>query len=282
MKLPRRRFLSLAAVIGLLPAVSRVARAQVYPTRPITMIVPASAGGPTDGIGRIIAAQMSPSLGQQIVIENVSGASGSIGVGRVARAASDGYTMGIGHSTHYVLNGAIYNLQYDLLKDFAPVAMVATGPLVVVAKKSIPANDLKAFIDWLRANPNEASAGTGGAGSPPHLAGLSFQKKTETRFQFVPYRGTGPAMKDLVAGQIDLMLEQASNVLAQVRAGTIKAYAVTASARLESASDIPTVDEAGLPGFYISVWHGLWVPARTSKDIVGKLMPPSWVRYPVG
>jgi tripartite-type tricarboxylate transporter receptor subunit TctC len=271
MKLPRRSFLHLAMGAAALPAVTRIATAQTYPSRPITMIVPASAGGPTDGIGRIMAERMRASIGQTVIVENVGGAGGSIGVGRVARAAPDGYTIGIGHWTHYVLNGAIYSLPYDLLKDFEPVAMIATGPLVIVARKTLPANNLKELIAWLKANPGKASAGTGGVGTPPHVAGIFFQNTTGTRFQFVPYRGTGPAMLDLVAGQIDLMLEQASNVIPQVRAGTIKAYAVTAKARMSSASDIQTVDEAGLPEFYISVWHGLWVPKSTPKAVIVKL-----------
>lgn len=271
MKRSRRQFLHLAGGAVALPAVSRVAAAQTYPARPITMIVPASAGGPTDGIGRIMAERLRASLGQTVIVEDVSGAGGSIGVGRVAHAAPDGYTIGIGHWTHYVLNGAIYNLPYDLRKDFEPVAMIATGPLVIIARKTLPANDLKSLIAWLKANSDKASAGTGGVGTPPHVAGLFFQKTTGTRFQFVPYRGTGPAMLDLVGGQIDLMVEQASNVLPQLRAGTIKAYAVTAKTRLSSAPDIPTVDEAGLRDFYISVWHGLWTPKGTSKDVVAKL-----------
>jgi len=267
MKLPRRSFLHLAMGAAALPAVTRVAKAQTYPSRPITMIVPASAGGPTDGIGRIMAERIRASIGQTVIVENVSGAGGSIGVGRVARAAPDGYTIGIGHWTHYVVNGAIYSLPYDLLKDFEPVAMIATGPLVIVAKKTLPANNLKELIAWLKANPGKASAGTGGVGTPPHVAGIFFQNTTGTRFQFVPYRGTGPAMLDLVAGQIDLMIEQASNVLPQIRAGTIKAYAVTANTRMSSAPDIQTVDEVGLPEFYISVWHGLWVPRTTPKAV---------------
>jgi tripartite-type tricarboxylate transporter receptor subunit TctC len=271
MKLPRRSFLQLAAGAAALPAVSEIARAQTYPARPITMIVPASAGGPTDAIGRIMAERMRVLLGQTVIIENVSGAGGSIGVGRVARAAPDGYTIGIGHWTHYVLNGAIYSLPYDLLKDFEPVAMIATGPLVIVSKKTLPASNQKELVAWLKANPGKASAGTGGVGTPPHVAGLFFQKTTGSHFQFVPYRGTGPAMLDLVAGQIDVMLEQASNVLPQLRGGTIRAYAVTAKTRIASAPDIPTVDEAGLPEFYISVWHGLWAPKGTPRDAITKL-----------
>jgi tripartite-type tricarboxylate transporter receptor subunit TctC len=271
MKLLRRSLLRLAAAAVALPAVSQALWAQAYPARPITMIVPASAGGPTDAIGRIMAERMRASLGQTIVIENVSGAGGSIGVGRVARAAPDGYTIGIGHWTHYVLNGAIYSLPYDLLKDFEPVAMIATGPLVIVAKKTLPANDLKQLAAWLKANPEKALAGTGGVGTPPHVAGLLFQKITGSRFQFVPYRGTGPAMLDLVAGQIDIMLEQASNVIPQLRGGTIKAFAVTAKTRLASAPDVPTVEEAGVPDFYISVWHGLWAPKGMPRDAVARL-----------
>jgi len=271
MKLPRRSFLQLAAGAAALPAVSRIAGAQSYPARPITMIVPASAGGPTDAIGRIMAERMRVSLGQTVVIENVSGAGGSIGVGRVARAAPDGYTIGIGHWTHYVLNGAIYSLPYDLLKDFAPVAMIATGPLVIVAKKTLPASNLEELAAWLKANPDKALAGTGGVGTPPHVAGLLFQKTTGSRFQFVPYRGTGPAMLDLVAGQIDIMLEQALNVIPQLRGGTIKAYAITAKTRMASVPDVPTVDEAGLPEFHIAVWHGLWAPTGTRRDVIARL-----------
>ena len=169
------------------------------------------------------------------------------------------------------MNGAIYSLPYDLLKDFEPVAMIATGPLVIVAKKALPANNLKELVTWLKANPGKASAGTGGVGTPPHVAGLFFQKTTGSRLQFVPYRGTGPAMLDLVAGQIDVMLEQASNVLPQLRGDTIRAYAVTAKTRIASAPDIPTVDEAGLAEFYISVWHGLWAPKGTPRDVIAKL-----------
>ena len=250
---------------------SGIAHTQTYPTRPLTMIVPASAGGPTDAIGRIVAERMATSLGQTVGIENVGGAGGSLGVGRVAAAAADGYTFGVGHWGHYVVNGAIYNLQYDLRKDFESVALLATGPMVVASKQNLPANDLKELSVWLRANSKEASAGTGGVGTPAHIGGLFFQSVTGTRFSFVPYRGTGPAMRGLVSGDIDFMLDQASNILPNVRAGQIKAYAVTANARLASAPDIPTVDEAGLPGFYISVWHAIWVPKGTPTEIIGKL-----------
>jgi tripartite-type tricarboxylate transporter receptor subunit TctC len=270
-KIPRRRFLHLVARSAAILPLPHIARAQVYPTRPITMIVPAAAGGPTDAIGRIMAEHMGRSLGQTIVIENVSGAGGSIGVGRVARATPDGYTIGLGHWGHYVVNGAIYRLQYDLRKDFEPVSLVATGPLVMAAKKSIPANDLKELVSWLKANSSKASAGTGGVGTPAHIGAVFFQKITGTQFTLVPYRGTGPAMLGLVAGDIDLMLDQASNILPNARSALIKAYAVTASSRLTAAPEIPTVDEAGVPGFYVSVWHAFWGPKRTPKAVTIKL-----------
>lgn len=192
-------------------------------------------------------------------------------VGRVARAAPDGYTICIGQYGNFVLNGAIYALSYDLLNDFEPVAVLAGNPQVIVSKDAVPARDLKELIAWLENNPDKASQGTAGAGSPAHISGVYFQNVTGTRFQFVPYRGAAPAMKDLLAGQIDLLFDQASNALPHVKAGRIRAYAVTAKNRLTGAPDIPTVDEAGLPGFHVSVWHGLWAPKATPKDIVAKL-----------
>ncbi len=245
--------------------------AQVYPSRPITMIVPLAAGGPTDTIARIIAEGLRSSLGQPVIIENVTGAAGSIGVGRVARAAPDGYIISIGQWGTHVTNGAIYSLPYDLFEDFAPVSWIATGSQLVVSKNAIPAMDLKELIAWLKANPDKASLGTAGVGSPQHIAGIYFQNMTGTRFQFVPYRGVAPAMQDLLAGQIDLMIDQATNSLPQVRSGKIRVYAVASRSRVAAAPDIPTVDEAGLPGYYISIWHGLWVPKGTPKEIVAKL-----------
>jgi tripartite-type tricarboxylate transporter receptor subunit TctC len=267
---PPRRYVLAASVAALL-VVAPEAIAQTYPSRPVTMIVPASAGGPTDAIARVLSERMTANLGGTVLVDNVAGAGGSIGVGKVARSAPDGYTLGIGQWSHYVLNGATYALQYDLLADFAPVAMIVTGPLLLVSRKDLPANDLKGLIAWLKANPDKATAGTGGVGSPPHISGIFFQKMTGTQFQFVPYRGTAPAMRDLLAGQIDIMIDQASNVLPQLRGGTIKAFAVTAKERLPSAPDVPTVDEAGLPGLYVSVWHGLWAPKGTPAEIVAKL-----------
>jgi tripartite-type tricarboxylate transporter receptor subunit TctC len=272
MAFPRRQFLHGAAASLGLSALPRLACAQLYPSRPITLVVPFAAGGPTDTIAWIMGERMRASLGQTMIIENVTGASGSIGVGRVARAVPDGYTVGIGHWSTHVVNGAIYQLPYDVLNDFEPISLVAANPQLAVVRKSFPANNLKELIDWLKANPDKASQGTAGAGSASHVSGVYFQKATGTRFQFVPYRGTGPAMQDLVAGQIDLMFDQAANSLPQVRNGSVKALAVTAASRLPSAPDIPTMDEAGMPGFYISVWHALWVPKGITAKLTGAVV----------
>jgi tripartite-type tricarboxylate transporter receptor subunit TctC len=271
MKVARRQFLHLAAGAAASSTMLRVATAQTYPTRPITIVVPYAAGGPTDVVGRILAERMRAALGQAVIIENVTGAKGTLGVGRVSRAAPDGYTISIGHWSTHVVNGALYQLQYDLLNDFEPISLIASNCYVIVAKNAVPANDLKGFIAWLTANPDKASEGTAGAGSPQHIGGVFFQKATGTRFQFVPYRGAAPAMQDLLAGQIDMIIDDPTNSLPHIRAGLVKAFAVTAKTRLAAAPDIPTVDEAGLPGFYFSRWHGLWVPKGTPKDIVGKL-----------
>jgi tripartite-type tricarboxylate transporter receptor subunit TctC len=247
------------------------AAAQNFPTRPVTIVVPFAAGGPADAMARVIGDRMRVSLGQQVIIENVAGAGGSVGVGRVVRAPPDGYTISIGHWSTHVVNGAIYDLPYDLLRDLEPVAQLPSNPQWVVAKKSVPANNLKEFVAWLKVNQAKVSAGTAGPGSASHVAGVYFQNITGTQFPFVPYRGTGPALNDLIAGQIDLIIDQTSNSMTQVQAGTIKAFAVTAKARLPSAPDIPTVDEAGAPGLYISVWYGLWVPKGTPRDVIAKL-----------
>ena len=261
-----------AAVIGLAAALSITsAGAQTYPSRPITMVVPFAAGGPVDTVARILSEPMRASLGQSIIVENVTGAAGSIGVGRVARAAPDGYTLSIGHWSTHVVNGAIYPLPYDLLRDLEPIVLLPSNPMIVVSKTAVPAKDLNEFVGWIKANEGKVSAGTAGAGSATHVAGVYFQNVTGTRFQFVPYRGTGPALQDLVAGQIDFIVDQASNSLQHVRDGKIRAYAVTAKARLPSAPDIPTVAEAGLPALDISVWYGLWAPKGTPKDIIAKL-----------
>jgi tripartite-type tricarboxylate transporter receptor subunit TctC len=272
MKIPRRKLLHLGAGAAALPAASCIAWAQTYPTRPVTMIVPFAAGGPTDVLGRILAARMRGALGQTVIVENSTGAGGTIGVGRVARASPDGYTIGLGIWSTHVVNGAIYTLSYDLIKDFEPIALISrTLGLVVVAKKAVPAKNLRELIAWLKAKPEKASFASAGVGSPPHIAGVLFEKLVGTQLQFVHYRGSAPAIQDLVGGQIDMGIDSPTTTLPQVRAGTIKAYAVTAKSRLSAAPDIPTVDEAGLPGMYLSVWFGLWAPKGTPKDVVAKV-----------
>ncbi len=259
--------------LALLGAVLHVctASAQDYPSRPIRMIVPFPAGGPTDAIGRVIADGMRASLGQPLVIENVSGVAGSLGTGRVARAAPDGYTIALGNSVTHVANGVIYPLTYNIVSDFAPISPLVEDTAVIVARKTMPATSLRELIAWLEANPGKGLAGTAGPGTNSHEVALYFEKATGTRFQFVPYRGLGPAMQDLVSGQIDLMMTLPANALPQVRAGTIKGYAVTAKTRLTAAPDIPTVDEAGLPGFYNRNWHALFAPKDTPDAVVTKL-----------
>ena len=248
-----------------------LAHAQSYPSRPITMVVPLGPGGSTDVIGRIMAEGMRPLLGQPVIVENVTGAGGSIGVGRVARASPDGYTIGIGQWGTNVANGAIYPLAYDLIGDFEPIALIATQPFLIVSRKSMPANDLNELIAWLKANTSKAAQGNSGIGTPSHIGGVLFQKAIGARFQMVPYRGAGQTMQDLLAGNIDVALDTPALSMPQVRSGNIKAYAVTAKSRIAVAPDIPTTDEAGLPGFYFSFWHAFWAPKRTPKEIVDKL-----------
>ena len=245
--------------------------AQDYPARPLTMIVPFPAGGATDTVARYLAEQMRGILGQSVIIENVAGAAGSIGVGRAVRSPADGYTLSIGTSTTHMLTGGLYTLPFDLLKDLEPVIQIGSEPLLIAGRKSLPADDQKGLIAYLKANPDKASVGIAGVGAAGHLAGISFQKETGTRFQFVPYRGNAPAMQDLLAGQIDFMIEPASNFKSLISSGSIKPYAVTGRMRLPSSPEIPTADEAGLPGFFASLWYGLWVPKDTPKEIIAKL-----------
>ncbi|HEU0082187.1 MAG TPA: tripartite tricarboxylate transporter substrate-binding protein [Bradyrhizobium sp.] len=263
----RRDFIRAAA--GAVAAWPAIARAQTFPSRGITLVVPFAAGGPTDVLARILAEHMRTTLGQTVLIENVTGASGAIAGLRAARAAPDGYTLTIGHWGTHVLNGAVYSLQYDVLNDFEPVALVGNGPQLIIGRPKLPAKDLRELIGWLKSN--KATAGTAGPGSGAHVAGVFFQNLTETGFTFVPYRGAGPALNDLMAGQIDIMFDQATNSLPQVRGGTVKAYAVTSRARLASAPEIPTVDEAGVPGLYIAYWHAIWAPKNTPADVVSVL-----------
>jgi tripartite-type tricarboxylate transporter receptor subunit TctC len=247
------------------------ALAQTYPSRPITLVVPLATGGSTDVIGRLMAEGMRAALGQPVIVENTAGAGGTIGVGRVARAAPDGYTFLIGQWGTNVASGAIYSLQFDLMTDLEPVALIATQPFLIVSRKTLPANNLKELIVWLSANKEKASQGNSGIGTPSHVGGIMFQTAINTRFTLVPYRSAGQSMQDLVAGTIDVLLDTPAISMAQVRAGNIKAYAVTARKRIAVAPEIPTTDEAGLPGFYFSFWHALWAPKGTPKEIVAKL-----------
>jgi len=266
----RREFLQLAASAAVLPALPHFAWAQAYPARPITMVVPFPAGGPADAIARTIGEHIRSSLGQPVIVENVTGANGSIGTRRVARATSDGYTLAVGLWNTHVANGAMYALPYDVQKDFEPVALLSHSTLLIVTKKAAPANDLKGLIAWLKANPDKASLGSPGVGSQAHLSSIYFQNITGTRFQHVPYRGNNLAVQDLVAGQIDMMFADPVTTLPQIRAGNIKAYAVMAKNRLAAAPDVPTVDEAGFPGLYVSVWFGVFAPKDTPKDVIAK------------
>jgi tripartite-type tricarboxylate transporter receptor subunit TctC len=263
----RRQFLHLAAGAAALPAVSR-AWAQTYPTRPITMIVPVAAGGITDVVGRVVADPMTRSLGQPIVVENVGGAEGSIGVGRAARARPDGYTIVIGFFGSHVVNGAYYSLPYDVINDFAPISLLVTFPLILFARKTMPAQDLKELVAWLKANPNRASAGTFAAGQ--RLLCAFFRNETGTQFTFVPYRGEGAAMQDLIAGRIDLLF-YSLDLLPLARSGSIKAYAVTGDTRSALAPEIPTMAEMGLPAVSYSTWFGFFAPKGTPREIISRL-----------
>jgi len=270
MKLPRRQFLHLVAGAAAVRAVPRTAWAQTYPTHPLTIIVPYPAGGGADAVARVMAERMRAFLGWPVIIENVTGASGSIGLARVARAIPDGYTLGIGNWTTHVSNGAVYALPYDVVNDFEPVALIANFYYMMVARKAVSANNLKELIAWLRANPDKSSAGTIGVGSSGHLAGILIQNITGTRFQQVPYRGNALAMQDLLAGHIDFYLADMS-VLPQVQAGTIKALAVTSTKRLPAAPEIPTVGEAGLPELFLRSWNAIYAPRATPRTIISKL-----------
>jgi tripartite-type tricarboxylate transporter receptor subunit TctC len=261
--------LAVAAVASLFS--SQITLAQDYPTRPVTMVVPFPAGGPSDAIGRIVAEGMRGALGQPIIVENIFGATGTIGAARVARATGDGYTIGIGNWASHVLSGAIYPLQYDALTDLQPVSLLADTPYWIVAKSTLPPKNLTELIAWLQGKPAGASVGTVGAASGSNLCAIDLQQGIETHFQFVPYRGTAPAMQDLLAGHIDFMCDIAAGWVEQVRAGTVRAYAVTSKNRWAAAPDTPTVDEAGLPGLYISAWTGLWAPKGTPPPVIAKL-----------
>jgi len=258
-------------LIAILALAAGSAAAQGFPNRPVTVVVPFSAGGPTDTIARLLGERMGRSLGQTVLVENTAGAAGSIAMARVARAAPDGYLIGIGHIGPNVFNGAIYNLQYDLLKDFEPIAMVATNPQILVGKNALAAKDLKELVAWTKANGDKVSFGTAGPGSPSHVTGVYFNQLTGSNAQAIHYKGAAPAMTDLISGQIDIYFDQAVTAVPNSKAGRVKPYAVTASKRIAAAPDIPTVDEAGLPGLYMSIWHALWAPRGTPPAVIARL-----------
>jgi tripartite-type tricarboxylate transporter receptor subunit TctC len=265
--MPRILLLILSLLLG-----PTVALAEAFPSKPVVMVVPFGAGGPVDTLARILADHMGNTLGQRVVVENTTGASGSIAVGRVVRAPADGYTVSIGNWPTHVVNGAIMNLPYDMRKDLAPVTLLTTNPYVVVARKDLPAANLKDLIGWLKANPDKATQGTGGPGSGQHVSGVYFQKITGTEFRFVPYRaGSVDIIRDMAGGHIDITFDQAITALGHIKTGSVKAYAVTSAKRLAAAPDIPSIDEAGAPGVYIATWTGLWVPAGTPAEAVTKL-----------
>jgi tripartite-type tricarboxylate transporter receptor subunit TctC len=262
---------TIAACLLLVLGAAAPAAAEDYPSHPITMIVPLAPGGSTDVLARIMAKGLQQQLGQPVIVENTGGAGGTIGVTRAERWAPDGYTIEFGQWGTNMANGAIYSLDFDLVKDFEPIALVATQPFLINARKTMPANNLKELIAWLKTNAATASEGNSGVGSPSHVAGILLQNTLGLHWQMIPYRSAGLSMQDLVAGTTDLELEAPAISLPQIKAGALKTYAVTAKNRIASAPDIPTTDEAGLPGFYFSFWHAMWAPKGTPKDIIAKL-----------
>lgn len=261
-----RRFAAFTAA-----TLSLAAFAQDYPTRPITMVVPFAVGGPTDTIARILAERMGRTLNQTVVVENVAGAGGTIANNRVMKAPPDGYMVVIGHVGTHVIAPAVQGLTVDYVNDFEPVAMVASNPQVMLSRNAVPAKNLKELIAWVKANPDKVSYGTGGPGTPSHVSAVYFGNQVGSPLTIVHYKGAGPALQDVIAGHVDLTFDQAATALTHSRAGRVRAYAVTARTRLASAPDIPTVDEAGLPGFYMSIWHAYWVPKGTPRGVVARL-----------
>jgi tripartite-type tricarboxylate transporter receptor subunit TctC len=267
----RRQFLQLTAGAVAAPSLSGLAQAQAFPSRPITMVVPYLGGGPADGLARPLAQRMGKALGQPVVVENVPGQSGVIGVAQAVKAAPDGYTLSYGHNGSHVVNGAVYALPYDLRSDLEPVALLPSNPLMISARKDFPAANLRELIAWLKANPGKVGVGNVGPASGTNVNAIYFQDITGTRFQFVPHQSVQTAIKALTTGELDLMFDQASHSLSYLRAGTIKVFAVTSKIRTVSAPEVPTTDEAGLPGFHSANWYGLWAPKGTPREIVGTI-----------
>ena len=255
----------------MLVACESTAQAQSFPSKPITMVVALPAGGAVDALARVLVEHMRVTLGQTIVVENMGGAGGTLSIGRVVRSAPDGYTLGMGTLGQYVISGAVYTLPYDMLADLAPVALLPNVPYWMVVRKELPANNLLELAAWLKANPDKATASSTGTASMARFCGMGFQKATGTSIQYVPYRGGAPALNDLVSGQIDMNCDLAANSLAQYRAGRIKALAVMTKSRWAAAPEVPTAEEAGVPGLFYSTWHGIWAPKGTPADIVDKI-----------
>ncbi len=261
----------LFAAASILLLATAAASAETWPSRPITIIAPTTAGGPPDSIARILSEPMRVSLGQPVIVENVTGAGGSLGVQRVARSAPDGYTVSIGHLNSHVFTGAVYNLTFDLLKDLAPVTLLTEAPMVFVARSGLPANSLKEMVASMKGHPKGVSLGSVGIGGPAKVWAINFQSKLGIEFQFVPYRGAAAIVQDLIAGQIDVACVEASNVVSQLNGDKLKAFAVLSPQRWSVHPEIPTIDEAGAAGFHMTFWHGLWVPTGTPRDVIGKL-----------
>ena len=252
-------------------AAGSIATAQTYPAKPITIVVPFSAGGPTDTLARLIGERMRKALGQTILIDNTLGAGGTIGTGKVVKAPPDGYMISIGHWGTHVVNGVYYTLPFNLLTDFEPVAMIATNPQVIISNNAVPAKTLKDLNAWIIANGPKALMGTGGIGGASHMAAIYYGNRIGVKFQYIPYKGGAPALVALLGGEINLYVTQVSNIASHIKAGKVRAYAVTDPKRQPAAPDIPTVDEAGLPGLHTAIWHGTWLPKGTPKDVVMKL-----------
>ncbi|MET0483895.1 MAG: tripartite tricarboxylate transporter substrate binding protein BugD [Aestuariivirgaceae bacterium] len=267
----KRLLASWAAAAAMLAIGASGAAAQTYPDRPVTIVVPFAAGGPTDTVTRLVAEAMSKDLGQQIVVENVGGAGGTLGAGRVAQAEPDGYTLLL-HHIGMATSATLYRkLAYDTLGDFEYVGLVTEVPMTIVARKDLEPNDLKGLIEYAKANKDAVTVANAGIGAASHLCGMMFMSAIETPLVTVPYKGTGPAMTDLLGGQVDIMCDQTTNTTKQIQGGTVKAYAVTTKERLDVLPDVPTAEEAGLPGFEVSIWHGLYAPKGTPKEVVDRL-----------
>ena len=271
--LTRRLLLILAAAapVALLGGKAALSADDPYPSRVITMIVPYAAGGPSDTVARLLAESMGQTLGQQVVVENVGGASGTIGAGRAARADPDGYTLLL-HTSAHATNTLLYdNLQFDAATDFEPIGVVIDTPMTVVGRPDLPAESVNELLEYIRTNKEDVTYGNAGVGGPSHLCGMMLSSRLDAPMTMVPYKGTGPALTDLLGGQIDLMCDQATNTMGHIRSGAVKAYAVTTKERLAALPDVPTLDEAGLEGFEQTVWLGLYAPKGTPKEAIDKL-----------